>query len=183
MLCRFWIGNNRHWTVRMVKQSRDDWTKHPPAECTPPAAHHDHLGIVRCMDKRRHYAVVHALGANVRPLLTGQFLDDLSCLLQDLTRLEFLALCNGVVRAIAELTSVGATTFMSLIGSTRIMASRAAQRTAASDAGDPSTPTTTLDRMARLDMVSSLRTTSDASSRPHPVAVIVAENSVTMPTV
>ena len=97
MLCRFWIGNNRHRTVRMVKQPRDDWTKHPPAECTPAAAHHDHLGIVRCVDKRRHYAVVHALGVNVRPLLTGQFLDNLSCLLQDLTRLEFLALCNGVV--------------------------------------------------------------------------------------
>jgi hypothetical protein len=63
------------------------------------------------------------------------------------------------------------------------MASRAAQRTAASDAGDPSTPTTRLDRMARLDIVASLRSTSDASSRRNPVAVIVAEYSVTMPTV
>jgi hypothetical protein len=52
--------------------------------------------------------------------------------------------------AIAELTSVGATTFISLIGTTRIMASRAAQRTAASEAGDPSTPTTMFDRVGRL---------------------------------
>src|SRR5271156_6138106 len=54
--------------------------------------------------------------------------------------------------AIAELTSVGATTLMSLIGATRIVASRAAQRTAASDAGDPSTPTTMLDRMAGMKL-------------------------------
>jgi hypothetical protein len=57
--------------------------------------------------------------------------------------------------AIAELASVGATTFISLIGAKRIMASRAAQRTAASDAGDPSTPTTMLDRMTGMNTASS----------------------------
>src|SRR5580693_7641402 len=57
--------------------------------------------------------------------------------------------------AIAELTSVVATTFISLIGTARIMASRAAQPTAASDASDPSTPTTILDRKARQYIASS----------------------------
>jgi hypothetical protein len=57
--------------------------------------------------------------------------------------------------AIAELASVGATTLMSLSGATRITASRAAQRTAASEAGDPSTPTTMLDRMADMNTASS----------------------------
>jgi hypothetical protein len=56
--------------------------------------------------------------------------------------------------AIAELASAGATTFMRLIGAARIMASRAAHRTAASDAGDPSTPTTMLDRMAGMNTAS-----------------------------
>jgi len=44
--------------------------------------------------------------------------------------------------AIVELINVGATTLMSLISRLRIVASRIAQRTAASDAADPPTPTT-----------------------------------------
>src|SRR5271163_584112 len=84
--------------------------------------------------------------------------------------------------AIAELTSVGATTFISLIGTTRIVASRAAQRTAASDAGDPSTPTTMLDRAACLHIASSPLEVPLAIMAPTPVAVIVAANNVTMPT-
>src|SRR5271156_4412843 len=63
--------------------------------------------------------------------------------------------------AIAELASVVATTFMSLIGATRIMASCAAQRTAASDAGDPSTPTTMLDRVAGMKTAFSRQTPRD----------------------
>src|SRR5277367_5232672 len=84
--------------------------------------------------------------------------------------------------AIAELTSVGATTFISLIGTTRIIASRAAQRMAASDAGDPSTPTTMLDRATCLYIASSPLEVPLAIMAPAPVAVIVAANSVTMPT-
>src|SRR5580693_9081166 len=69
--------------------------------------------------------------------------------------------------AIAELTSVGATTFISLVGNTRIMASPAAQRTAASEAGDPSTPTT-MDGVARLHIrVLPLEVPLVASSRRH----------------
>src|SRR5580693_8065646 len=83
--------------------------------------------------------------------------------------------------AIAELTSVGATTFISLIGTTRIMASRAAQRTAASDAGDPSTPTTMLDRAACQHIASSPLEVPLAIMAPALVAVIVAANSLTMP--
>ena len=59
--------------------------------------------------------------------------------------------------AIAELTSVGATTLIRFIGTEHIMASRAAQRTAASDPGDPSTPTTMLDRMVGHNISSSRR--------------------------
>src|ERR1700757_2546860 len=84
--------------------------------------------------------------------------------------------------AIAELTSVGATTFISLIGTMRIMASRAAQRTAASDAGDPSTPTTMLDPATCLHIASFPLEVPLAIMAPAPVAVIVAPNSVTTPT-
>jgi hypothetical protein len=69
-----------------------------------------------------------------------------------------------------------------LIGTTRIIASRAAQRTAASDAGDPSTPTTMLDRAACLHIASSPLEVPLAIMVPTPVAVIVAANNVTMPT-
>src|SRR5882757_1666289 len=54
--------------------------------------------------------------------------------------------------AIAALASVGATTLMNLIADTRIIASHSAQRTAAFDVGDPSTPTTMLDRMASMKL-------------------------------
>jgi hypothetical protein len=54
--------------------------------------------------------------------------------------------------AIVELIKVGATTLTTVIGNPRIKASRPAQRTAASDATDPSTPTTSLDPIASLSM-------------------------------
>src|ERR1700733_5684770 len=98
MPCRFWIRNNSHRAVVMVEQARDDRAKHPPAKRGPAAAAHDHLPIVGCLDKRRHHTGVPPLGVDVRPLLTGQLLDDSSCRLEDLTRAELLPLCNGVVR-------------------------------------------------------------------------------------
>jgi hypothetical protein len=54
--------------------------------------------------------------------------------------------------AIVELIKVGATTLTTVIGNPASRLRARAQRTAASDATDPSTPTTSVDRIVSLSM-------------------------------